>query len=48
MLALVAALCFLLEFLNVDIFSGRSLIALGLTFLALHLVVPIGIPGRRG
>lgn len=47
MLALVAAVCFLLAFFNVSVFDGHSLIALGLCFLALHLVVPIAIPGRR-
>jgi len=46
MLAIVAAICFILAFFKVT-FGAYSLIALGLFFLALHLVVPVGIPGRR-
>jgi len=45
-LAIVAAICFILAFFNVT-FGDNSLIALGLFFLALHFVVPVGIPGRR-
>jgi len=45
-LAIVAAVCFILAFFNVD-FGTHSLIALGLFFLALHLIVPVAIPGKR-
>jgi hypothetical protein len=47
MLALIAAVCFLLAFFNVTLFDGHSLVALGLVFLALHFVVPVAVPGRR-
>lgn len=47
MLAIVAAICFILSFFNVSVFDGHSLIALGLFFLALHFVVPVAVPGRR-
>ena len=46
MLALIAAIIFILSFFKVDV-GGYSLIALGLFFLALHFVVPFGLNGRR-
>jgi len=46
MLALIAALCFLLATFDVKV-NHVSLIALGLFFLALHLVFPVGL-GRLG
>lgn len=46
MLAIVAAICFILTFFSVT-FGTHSLVALGLFFLALHLVVPVAVPGRR-
>ena len=46
MLAVVAAILFLLAFLNVT-FAGHSLIALGLVFLAAHLAYPVGVLTRR-
>ncbi len=47
MLALAAALLFLLSFFNVDLFDGHSLVALGLFFLALHSVFAYAVPGLR-
>jgi hypothetical protein len=46
MLAIIAAICFILAFFNVTL-GAHSLIALGLFFLALHFVVPVTVPGRR-
>ncbi len=46
MLAIAAAVCFILVFFKVT-FGAYSLLALGLCFLALHLVVPVAIPGGR-
>jgi len=49
-LAIIAALCFLLALLGVHI-GTVNLVTLGLLFIALDLVVPVGIPmptRRRG
>jgi hypothetical protein len=50
MLALIAALCFLADLLDLDL-GGVDLVVLGLFFVALHLVVPVPVPlpwPRRG
>jgi len=47
MLAAIAALLFLLDCFSVEV-GSVPLVTLGLFFLALHFVVPIGVPGRRG
>lgn len=46
MLALLAALCFLL-LMFMPALGPISLLALGLLLLALHFVVPVGVPWRR-
>lgn len=43
MLAILAALCFLLAFFGVDL-DGHSLVALGLALLALHFAVGDRVP----
>lgn len=45
MLALLAALCFILALFKVAV--PFSLVTLGLALLAIHLAWPIGIWGRR-
>lgn len=47
MLAIVAALLFLLACFEVTL-GSIPLVTLGLFFVALHLAVPLAIPGRRG
>jgi hypothetical protein len=44
--AILAALCFLLALLRVHL-GDVSLVTLGLLFVALHLVVPVGLPFYR-
>ena len=45
MLALIAALCFLLAFFDVS-FAGHSLAYLGGFFLSLHFFYPVSVPVR--
>ena len=48
MFAALAALCFFIALFTRSVFDGGlDLVIAGLCLLALHLVVPVGLPGRR-